>query len=202
MAHTWMVQAAHIFSSLDIQTNREDYVFLRSVQSIMHFSGSLDHLPPGYLFLCSPDQFAIDPRSDCPAYWSLDPSGAARLTPEEAARLGFPEFLVDVKIRGLFFTDEVYAGMREFHAAKGYDPDTLGLVKDLGYPLCEIACEEEELHAYRRNFGRENVGRDYESQSRSWIVRLMKRAQSLKKRMLSSTMARIGVRPTGSTRRK
>ncbi|KAJ7642180.1 hypothetical protein FB45DRAFT_1022883 [Roridomyces roridus] len=143
----WMTQASHIFASLGIQKNRHNYVFFDCLRLMMHFSGSPDNLPPGYLFLF-PQQ--VD---RCPAYWSIDPFGVERLTPEEAVGMGFPEFQLDMKILVLFWLDELYAAMREVHAAKGYDPDTLDVAKDLGYPLYKSPCETEELHAYLRDFG-------------------------------------------------
>ncbi|KAJ7635415.1 hypothetical protein FB45DRAFT_1026298 [Roridomyces roridus] len=161
----WVAQALHIFTSLDIHMNREDYVLREHWRLLMQFSGPLDDLPPGYIFLCPPDQFASDRYQvpGCPAYWSLDPSGVERLPPEEATGMGFPEFELDVKIRGLSWTEDGYAGMREFHATKGYDPDTLDVAKALGYPRYDIACEKDELHAYRklRHFGKD--GESYAS---------------------------------------
>ncbi|KAJ7609497.1 hypothetical protein FB45DRAFT_702687, partial [Roridomyces roridus] len=81
-------------------------------------------------------------------YWSLDPTGTEGLTPEEAKQMGFPNFELDIKIRGFYWADDLYAGMWEFYTSKGYDPETLDVARDLGYPLCEISCEKEELHAY------------------------------------------------------
>ncbi|KAJ7845002.1 hypothetical protein B0H14DRAFT_2584898 [Mycena olivaceomarginata] len=52
-------------------------------------------------------------RPECPAYWSLDPAGTPRLSPDEASRLGFP---------ALKWRSRVYAGLRQFHAAKGFAP--------------------------------------------------------------------------------
>ncbi|KAJ7636468.1 hypothetical protein FB45DRAFT_742742 [Roridomyces roridus] len=119
----------------------------------MYFSGPLEDLPQGYIFLCPPDQLASDGRyqvSDA-AYWSVDPSGAERLTPEEAARVGFPEFQLNIQLLGLRWAEDLYAGLREFHAAKGYDPDSPDLAKDLGYPLFEITCDKDKLQAYRKS---------------------------------------------------
>ncbi|KAJ7644750.1 hypothetical protein FB45DRAFT_299366 [Roridomyces roridus] len=155
----WMAQASHIFASLEIRMNREEYVFLRAAQWLMHFSGSVDDLPPGYLFLCPPNQFTSDRPyqvPDFPAYWSLDPSGSERLTPEEAGRMGFPELQLVVKICGIFGMDDFYTGMREFHAAKGYDPGALDVANDLGYPLYQLACEKDQFHTYLRHLGKEN----------------------------------------------
>ncbi|KAJ7231520.1 hypothetical protein C8J57DRAFT_1580734, partial [Mycena rebaudengoi] len=99
--------------------------------------------PHGYLFLCplqdlqgnSPSEFRYPA---CPAYWSLDPSGARRLGSEEAERLGFPSFTLRMTVRTTSWDDIVYAGIREFHQAKGFDPYSQDVARELGYPLFKI----------------------------------------------------------------
>ncbi|KAJ7620313.1 hypothetical protein FB45DRAFT_929958 [Roridomyces roridus] len=155
----WMAQASHIFASLEIQANRDEYAILQGVRVTMYFPDSPNDLPPGYLFLCPSHQFESHrwyQLPDCPAYWSVNPSGAERLTPEEAAHLGFPDFELYVKIYGLRWMDDMYPGMRQFHATKGYNPDTLDLATDLGYPFYELTCEKDELHTHVRNWKEEN----------------------------------------------
>ncbi|KAJ7197712.1 hypothetical protein C8J57DRAFT_1029209, partial [Mycena rebaudengoi] len=66
-------------------------------------------------------------------YWSLDPSGTERLGSEEAERLGFPSFTVRMS-----WDDLVYAGIREFHEAKGFDPYSQDVAREFGYPLYEV----------------------------------------------------------------
>ncbi|KAJ7259435.1 hypothetical protein C8J57DRAFT_1024207, partial [Mycena rebaudengoi] len=71
-------------------------------------------------------------------YWSLDPSGAQRLGSEEAERFGFPSFTVDMTVQTRSWDDLVYAGIREFHQAKGFDPYSQDVARELGYPLYEV----------------------------------------------------------------
>ncbi|KAJ7649639.1 hypothetical protein FB45DRAFT_1049863 [Roridomyces roridus] len=155
----WVAQASHVFASLEITGNRHEYVFLHCWRVIMQLSGPVEDLPPGYVFLCPPAyQLTGNGRyqvPECPAYWSLDPSGAQRLTREEAARMGFPQFELDIKMGGFSWSEEDYAGIREFHVAKGYDPDSLHVAKDLRYRLYDLACEKDELHAFLRHFGKD-----------------------------------------------
>ncbi|KAJ7624624.1 hypothetical protein FB45DRAFT_751106, partial [Roridomyces roridus] len=81
-------------------------------------------------------------------YWSLDASGTARLTAEEARELGFPELCLALNMGGTRWSDKDYTGIQQFHAAKGYDPDGLDVARELGYPIFELACTKEELHAH------------------------------------------------------
>ncbi|KAJ7211453.1 hypothetical protein C8J57DRAFT_1200313, partial [Mycena rebaudengoi] len=107
-------------------------------------------IPHGYLFLCplrdlqgsSPSEF-IYPI--CPAYWSLDPSGALRLGQEEAERLGFPSFTVHMFVGTDSWDDLVYAGIREYHQAKGFDPYSQDVARKLGYPLFEVGVHKTEV---------------------------------------------------------
>jgi hypothetical protein len=100
-------------------------------------------IPHGYLFLCplqdlqgnSPSEFR---HPACPAYWSLDPSGAQRLGSEEAERLGFPSFTLGMAAITRSWDDLVYAGIREFHQAKGFDPYSQDVARELGYPLYKL----------------------------------------------------------------
>ncbi|KAJ7238637.1 hypothetical protein C8J57DRAFT_1023262, partial [Mycena rebaudengoi] len=71
-------------------------------------------------------------------YWSLDTSGARRLGSEEAERLGFPSFTLRMTVRTTSWDDLVYACIREFHQAKGFDPYSQDVARELGYPLFKI----------------------------------------------------------------
>ncbi|KAJ7266117.1 hypothetical protein C8J57DRAFT_1182588, partial [Mycena rebaudengoi] len=104
----------------------------------------------GYLFLCplhdlqgnSPSEFRYPA---CPAYWSLDPSGAERLGSEEAERLGFPSFTLRMTAWVNSWDDLVCAGIREFHQAKGFDPYSQDVARELGYPLFKVRVHETEV---------------------------------------------------------
>ncbi|KAJ7732531.1 hypothetical protein B0H16DRAFT_176050 [Mycena metata] len=98
--------------------------------------------PPGYFLLCPTTEFQTGPSSfrwpDCPAYWSLDPSGLDRLTTDEATQLGFPSFQLTTKFGGLSWDTSVYAGLRQFHQAKGFDPESQDVARHLGHPLFQL----------------------------------------------------------------
>ncbi|KAJ7107476.1 hypothetical protein C8R44DRAFT_941195 [Mycena epipterygia] len=108
---TWFSQANHIFRQLHITSNYEDYA--------QHFQTSAS-------------SFRFPDR---PAYWSLDPSGAQSLTPEEADRLGFPSIETETEVFTQSWDASVYAGLRKFHEAKGFDPDSQDVARYLGEPL-------------------------------------------------------------------
>jgi hypothetical protein len=108
--------------------------------------------PPGHLFVCPEKYLQIGPSSfrmpDCPAYWSLDPSGAERLSPEEAAELGFPSIRPKTHIFADIWDAEVYAALRQFHQAKGFDPDSQDVAQHLGYPLYQVSSAMDPLFAH------------------------------------------------------
>ncbi|KAJ7624649.1 hypothetical protein FB45DRAFT_923951 [Roridomyces roridus] len=151
----WLAQATHIFGVLDISSNLHQYVICDRLRCFVNLGDSMENLPTGYLFLCPTEGFTVDERGhytipDCPAYWSLDPSGGVRLTAEEANTLGFPELHLELKVHGTLWRDDDYIGIRQFHAVKGYDPDGLDVARELGYPIFELTCTKEELHAHLR----------------------------------------------------
>ncbi|KAJ6534288.1 hypothetical protein B0H19DRAFT_1323887 [Mycena capillaripes] len=148
---SWLAQANHIFNSLDIKSNFEDYVFVERTRYSLKFSGA-NFLPPGYLFLCPlveretevPGCLGIP---DCPAYWSLDPSGAERLSPEKASNVGFPEIELCTQVYGRSWDSSVHAGIRQFHEAKCFDPYDQEVALELGVPLFQVSCEQDALCA-------------------------------------------------------
>ncbi|KAJ7658911.1 hypothetical protein B0H17DRAFT_1096524 [Mycena rosella] len=137
LEEAWLAQANHIFHRLGITSNHNDYV--------LH--------PPGYLFLCaledlqadSPSRFRL---SECPAYWSLDPTGDERLSVEEAERLGFPNPEFKMEVRGWSWDERVYNGSRQFYQAKGFDPESQDIARELGLPLFEISTEVDGPFAH------------------------------------------------------
>ncbi|KAJ7690484.1 hypothetical protein B0H17DRAFT_867026, partial [Mycena rosella] len=100
------------------------------------------HKPEGYLFVCPPQEFRIGQNSfqwpAYPAYWSLDPSGAARLSTEHAKILGFPILHIETVFFGLSWDKTVYDGLRRFHRGKGFDPQSQEAAIHLGYPLYRL----------------------------------------------------------------
>ncbi|KAJ6512465.1 hypothetical protein C8R45DRAFT_778558, partial [Mycena sanguinolenta] len=73
-----------------------------------------------------------------PAYWPLDPSGAEQLTLEDATSLGFASFQLSMELEAFSWDASVYAGIREFHKAKGFDPDSQDVARHLGDKLYQV----------------------------------------------------------------
>jgi hypothetical protein len=125
---------------------------VRDVVFKLEFSGTTEEPPAGFLFLCPQKHFKTGPSSyrwpDSPAYWSLNPSGRDRLTLEEATRLGFPTFQCTAQVVGHSWDASVYEGLRKFHRAKGFDPDTQDLARHLGHLLYELWSENNSRFAY------------------------------------------------------
>ncbi|KAJ7745106.1 hypothetical protein B0H16DRAFT_1558859 [Mycena metata] len=139
----WLAQANHIFTHLKVRTGHENYVFVHGVEYRLEISRLVD-IPPGYLFLCPLKDLQTNASTrlylpQCPAYWSLDPSGAQRLTPEEAHNLGFPTAAVIMEAQGMYLERSVYGGLGQLYRGKGYDPDTQDLARELEYPLYHLS---------------------------------------------------------------
>jgi hypothetical protein len=45
---------------------------------------------------------------------------------------------MDMFVLTRLWDDFVYSGIREFHQAKGFDPYSQDVVRELGYPLFEV----------------------------------------------------------------
>ncbi|KAJ7679474.1 hypothetical protein DFH06DRAFT_1166691 [Mycena polygramma] len=148
----WLPQANHIFDRLNITQDLENYVFMDSINYWLEFSASTENLPLGYLFLCPSadlqDDFACFRLPVCLAYWSLDPSGAGRLTADEARTAGFPDVELRRAVLGTFWDDSVYTGIRQFHEAKGFDPYSQDAAIAMGCPLIDITCDRDALVAH------------------------------------------------------
>ncbi|KAJ7168985.1 hypothetical protein C8R46DRAFT_1218359 [Mycena filopes] len=139
----WLGQAHHIFTCRQITSHLEDYVLVTAVAFFLTISDSYTAPPPGYLFLCPSEALKAGPLTfkwpDCPAYWSLDPSGVDRLSTEEAMRLGFPLMEFRTEVFGRSWDASFYAGLRQFQEAKGFNPDSQDIARHLGYPLYRVS---------------------------------------------------------------
>ncbi|KAJ7147403.1 hypothetical protein C8R43DRAFT_1010577 [Mycena crocata] len=139
----WLSQANHIFSRLKITSNYEDYFSVNRFIFGIQISPTPQPPPEGFLFLCPQEDFSIGSNSfwwsDCPAYWSFDPSGVNRLNMEGATALGFPAIELETILLGQSWNDSVYAGLRQFHEAQGFDPESQDVARYLGYPLYELS---------------------------------------------------------------
>lgn len=118
---------------------------LDSIQFRFHLQISATEYPPkGYLFLCPTQYFLSGPSfrwPDCPAYWSLDPSGIERLSVAEANARGFPSLNLTPHFFGKSWDAGVYAGLRKFHEGKGFDPDSQDVACHLGFELYRVSSE-------------------------------------------------------------
>ncbi|KAJ7142252.1 hypothetical protein C8R44DRAFT_760419 [Mycena epipterygia] len=150
----WLSQANYIFERLGITSNYEDYVFLPYITYWVTLLPTKDTNPPGYLFVCpledlkstaSASRFRLPEQQ---AYWAIDPTGADRLSAEDAERLGFPELSFSAHVWESSWDESVYAGLRKFHAGKGFDPTSQDLARHLGVPLYHLAAAGEPLFAH------------------------------------------------------
>jgi hypothetical protein len=100
-----------------------------------------------FLFLCPDIQTDFCAGSSsfrwpaCPAYWSFDPAGVDRLSMSEATHLGLPSIALRMYLVGRYWDASVYAGLRKFHQAKGYDPDSQEVARRFEHPLYHRSAE-------------------------------------------------------------
>ncbi|KAJ7679403.1 hypothetical protein DFH06DRAFT_1078885 [Mycena polygramma] len=148
---TWLAQANHIFTRLHITSNLEDYGLVNAMHFTINFEQPTECPPPGYLFLCPSKDLQIGLSAyrwpTYPAYWTLDPNGSAPLSIEEAARLGFPSIELRTDIVMEYWDSSVYAGLRQFHQGKGFDPDSQDVARHLGLPLFQLTSDIEASSA-------------------------------------------------------
>ncbi|KAJ6525945.1 hypothetical protein B0H19DRAFT_581028 [Mycena capillaripes] len=139
----WLSQANYIFTRGHITSRVEDYGLVTGVKFILTISDCGEEPPAGFLFLCPEEDFQVGTSSacwpDCPAYWSLDPWGVERLGADEATGLGFPTLHLNTIARAHFWDARIYAGLRQFHRAKRFDPDSQDLARHLGQPLYQLS---------------------------------------------------------------
>ncbi|KAJ7821415.1 hypothetical protein B0H13DRAFT_1660305 [Mycena leptocephala] len=149
---SWLSQANHVFNHLEITSNFKDYALVQDVFFSVTIAAALEQPPAGYLFVCPAKDLQIGPSSfrlpDYPAYWSLDPLGTQRLSPEEAAELGFPSITLSTIICSDRWGADVYAALRQFHRAKGFDPDSQDVARHLGHPLYQLSNAMDALFAH------------------------------------------------------
>ncbi|KAJ7153838.1 hypothetical protein C8R46DRAFT_472576 [Mycena filopes] len=160
LAECWVPQANYIFSTQHIESNWEDYVLVDKVDFAVMIAEPTVDCPAGYLFLCPQEHFQVGISSlkwpDNPAYWSLDPLGVERLGGEEATQLGFPPFQLITRVQGCFWDASVYAGLRQFHRAKGFDPESQNVARHLGLPLYQLSRNIDPPFAHIGEHDREN----------------------------------------------
>ncbi|KAJ6522065.1 hypothetical protein B0H19DRAFT_1386734 [Mycena capillaripes] len=158
---SWLSQANHIFSRLQITSNFDDYALISSISFELVISASEEESPAGFLFLCPTEDFRTGPFSfwwpECPAYWSRDPLGVERLTAEKATELGFPSLRLNTTGVTRSWDANVYAGLRQFHKAKGFDPDSQDVARYLGEPLWQLSNEMDVPFAHGESLIRKDL---------------------------------------------
>ncbi|KAJ7861818.1 hypothetical protein B0H14DRAFT_522764 [Mycena olivaceomarginata] len=71
-------------------------------------------------------------------YWSLDPTGSTRITPEECDSIGLPRLKFLFLLGARYWHKYQYNAIREFFEAKGFDPHNQDVTRLLGLPLAEM----------------------------------------------------------------
>jgi hypothetical protein len=112
------------------------------------------HEPEGYLFVCPPEDVRAGDWlrwPDCPAYWSLNPSGASRLRAEDPRILGFI-IHIETTIYGSSWDETVYDELRLKHRGRGWDTDRS---RDISVMLLKLSTDAKTLLACsEHNFAR------------------------------------------------
>ncbi|KAJ7849034.1 hypothetical protein B0H13DRAFT_2361495 [Mycena leptocephala] len=138
----WLSQANHIFGQLHANSNHHDYGYIHRCGFELRISRIGPDVPSGYLFVCPQKDLQVGPSSfqwpDRPAYWSHDPDGLDPIDTEEAARLGYPTIELQRYVGFWSWNSGVYKGLRQFHKAKRFDPDSQELARHLGHSLFKL----------------------------------------------------------------
>jgi hypothetical protein len=106
-----------------------------------------------YLFLFNPQVEVLDgqltvinPPDAEKYYWAFDPAGLDRLTHEIAEDIGLPTPEFTIVPYGLFLPEVETNLIREFHAAKGFDPESQDIAIAMRYPLVDIEAIKRSVH--------------------------------------------------------
>ncbi|KAJ7236703.1 hypothetical protein C8J57DRAFT_1479166 [Mycena rebaudengoi] len=149
---SWLSQANHFFSCVQITSDHSDYGFVAEVRFEITIEETEQTPPEGYLFLCPRTNFKTGPNSfrwpACPAYWSLDPFGDERLSAEDAENQGFPSIELTSRMWGRSWDASIYAGLRQFHQDKGFDPDSQNVARHLGHKLFQVVSNHDLPFVY------------------------------------------------------
>ncbi|KAJ6563969.1 hypothetical protein B0H19DRAFT_74553 [Mycena capillaripes] len=107
-----------------------------------------------YLFIFSPKVDLVDGRfivTSPPAaekyYWAFDPAGLDRLSCRTAEDLGLPAPQLSIRLYGARWNETYHNLIRDFHAAKGFDPCSQDMAVAIGYPLVDI----EDINKFSRS---------------------------------------------------
>ncbi|ESK86046.1 hypothetical protein Moror_9382 [Moniliophthora roreri MCA 2997] len=159
----WLSQSPRGFNAVDVTEGKENFVIvdppfleIRSTRHPANFhtlrndEHLIEETPPTpiYLFLhplpmsVSELVLWIERR---PYFWSLDKTGQSWMSEEECDRWGLPVltpqvnyFSSDTSVRLRSWPTYVYAGLRDWQKARGFDPTTSDWARELGYPELEV----------------------------------------------------------------
>ncbi|KAK7006360.1 hypothetical protein R3P38DRAFT_1707264 [Favolaschia claudopus] len=146
--YVWFSQANHLFKRAGITSKFENYDLITSVEFTIQMPEDDRTIPEGYLWICPAEKFQLGPVSfhwpESPVFWSLDSSGSQRLDMDQALQLGFPELEFSTTVWAQSWPGNIYAALREFHEAKGFDPHSPQVAMYLGAPLFQLCSEAAE----------------------------------------------------------
>ncbi|KAJ7748457.1 hypothetical protein B0H14DRAFT_443508 [Mycena olivaceomarginata] len=149
----WLSQANHVFSRLGITSNFEDYILLSYIFVEITVSPTIPRPPKGYLFLCPPEQFHIGPSTSSNDQ-NVRPIGLC-IHRGLNGLVGKMQLVSDFPVSefwsmrwGYSWDSSVYEGLRQFHRAKGFDPDSQELALHLGEPLYELSSQTNPPFAH------------------------------------------------------
>ncbi|KAK7029958.1 hypothetical protein R3P38DRAFT_2523925, partial [Favolaschia claudopus] len=153
LSRWWLSQANHVLNRLGVFSNTDNYALLEEISFIVELDPQPAtptdwHSLDAFLFLCPQRSFQVGPVSfkcpECVAYWSLDPLGVDRLSEAKASEFGFPTIRPSITGSSIDWGDTVYAGLRQFHQGKGFDPDSQDLARHLGHPLYQLYSDYDD----------------------------------------------------------
>ncbi|KAJ7107547.1 hypothetical protein C8R44DRAFT_858016 [Mycena epipterygia] len=100
-----------------------------------------------HLFVCPPDVRQQNGRCTLALpesehyYWALDSAGKNRLSQNECDHFGLPRLLFRLRPWATFWQPYHYNAIRDFHQAKGFDPDGLDVTHLLALPVVQVELE-------------------------------------------------------------
>ncbi|KAJ7303630.1 hypothetical protein DFH08DRAFT_54637 [Mycena albidolilacea] len=88
----------------------------------------------------------INPPDAEKYYWAFDPAGLDQLTHEIAEEIGLPTPKFSIHPDALLLKKEETNLFHEFHAAKGFDPESQDAAIAMRYPLVDIEAIKKSAH--------------------------------------------------------
>ncbi|KAK7063348.1 hypothetical protein R3P38DRAFT_2818264 [Favolaschia claudopus] len=132
-------QANYITRHLDLEPS--SYSYIGEVYPRYSLSswlpGSLQEI---FFFLPPARGFYTSDLTQCcftteEPYWSFDPSGNNRLSPNEALNLGLPQASLEIFVDQVFVDEALFKDLHTFHTMKGFNAESQEIAKHLGLPL-------------------------------------------------------------------